>query len=304
VIIENQTSAHPVQITGLIIRNRNIPWQSSYFGERTWGPSGEIHAGYTAVQYVMSTTSMPIVPGAEFEALVTMSANGVSDTISLPFNPSELYSQNSPEQNPRVITITDSDVPDSIKRPGTSSKTEDQVKDEISKAKEGEIINIDGIEWIKVKHYSYDSDKVLLMLKGVTGSPVQYNTDGNCIEYNGSPKPSIKAIVDNWYDYLNSPILKSIALLSNVSETPNQTWPSSTLAGTKAGTVAFIPKLDDINTTKLSKANGFRYWLSDINFVRGCRSNCIIKANGDFANGLQSVAPDVYIRPCVWVMAR
>jgi hypothetical protein len=306
VTIQNQVSTmNPVQITGMRVQNRANTNQNISYNSTTWEPGAIISNGESAVQMVISSPAMPIRPGVQFDAVITLVGNGETATITNPLNPAVLYSDLDPTQYNSTVTITDSDIPDEVKTPvPPTPKTEQEVKDEIYGAREGDTIVIDGIEWIKVRHYSFDMNKVLLMLKGVTGSPVQYNEDTNCIEYNGNPKPSIKAVVDNWYDYLNSPVLKRIALLSNVSETPNQTWPSTTLAGTKAGTVAFIPKMDDINTTNLSKANGFRYWLSDINFIRGCRTCCIIKANGDFTNGLQSTIPDIYIRPCVWVLAR
>jgi hypothetical protein len=138
------------------------------------------------------------------------------------------------------------------------------------------------------------------MLKGVTGPEVKYDIFGMQREYNGTSHPAIRGYVDTWYADLNSPILKRIAWKVNLSETRHPSWPGNGLAGaTNFEKVAFIPMLSDID--HLMKANGYRYWLSDIHC--GCS---IIKANGDSSiNGnIASTSSTIYARPCIWVTTK
>jgi hypothetical protein len=88
----------------------------------------------------------------------------------------------------------------------------------------------------------------------------------------------------------------------NLSETPNPSWPewrSDGLAGEKNFvTVAFLPMLSDI--AHLMKANGYLYWLRNIN--DGC---CAIKSNGDSIMGsIQPNSQYFYVRPCIWVTSK
>jgi hypothetical protein len=247
---------------------------------------------------VMSSASMPINPGIQFEAVLTLLGNGHYATVTKDFSPAALYSDLDPAQNIRTITITDTDVPAAVQTPDPPPPPPEQ-KPDIGGAKEGDTLVIDGIEWIKVRTDSNNSNLVLLMLKGVTGSCEPYDYSQMYREYSGSNPPAIKSYVDTWYANLNAPTLKRIAWKVNMSETPFASWPGRSLAGeNNFVTVAFIPKLSDI--THLMKANGYTYWLSDI--VCGCS---IIRANGDSGMGnVLSTASYVYVRPCIWVTAR
>jgi hypothetical protein len=115
ITLENKTSNWSVEIINMAVRNKTNTWQSSYYTTSTWEPSGSITKDRSADQQVMSSTAMPIAEGVEFEALVTIYGYGVSETITKSFSPAVLYSELSPDKNTRTITITDSDVPQSIK---------------------------------------------------------------------------------------------------------------------------------------------------------------------------------------------
>jgi hypothetical protein len=249
---------------------------------------------------VMSSASMPIKSGVQFEALITVLGNGQYATITKNFSPATLYSDLDPAQNTRTIAISDTDLPDKVKTPDKPiPKTEEEIKNEIARAGEGDTITIDGIEWIKVRTDSTNSSLVLLMLKGVTGTCEPYDNPMMAREYSSFNPPTIKGYVDAWYANLNSPILKRIAWKVNMSETPNPSWPGRALAGeNNFVSVAFIPMLSDI--THLMKANGYMYWLRDI--LCGCS---IILTNGDA--GMSGVPPNslyINVRPCIWVTTK
>jgi hypothetical protein len=115
VTLENKTSTWPVEITDLKVQNKVNSWQSSYYGTSTWEPNGIIAKDESAAQMVMSNEAMPITKGVEFGAIITMYGYGVSATITKSISPGVLYSDLDPAQNTRTITITDADVPQSIK---------------------------------------------------------------------------------------------------------------------------------------------------------------------------------------------
>jgi len=114
VTIQNNVSSWPIAITSLIVRNKSSA-QSSVFGIYSWEPSGVINNSGNAVQFVVSNAGMPITKGALFEAVITVQGNNKTDVITKDFSPAELYSEMPPEQNTRIIAITDSDIPDSLK---------------------------------------------------------------------------------------------------------------------------------------------------------------------------------------------
>jgi hypothetical protein len=57
---------------------------------------------------------MPITANAEFTTFITINGGGISIMIEKAISPAILYSNNSPDVNTRTISITDSDVPQSI----------------------------------------------------------------------------------------------------------------------------------------------------------------------------------------------
>jgi hypothetical protein len=115
VTLENKTSNWPVEITNLIVQNKLVDYQNSYFSISSWIPQGTIGSGKSAVQYVMSTTAMPITPDAQFDAIVVIQGNGITRVLTKNFDPAVLYSVYPPDRNTRTITITDTDVPDDIR---------------------------------------------------------------------------------------------------------------------------------------------------------------------------------------------
>jgi hypothetical protein len=292
VTLENHVSAWPVQITGMKVQHKTNTSKSTNYNNTTWEPKSPIDNGRSAVQMVMSSHAMPIQSGIQFEAVITLSGNGNTATITKPFNPAVLFSANDPARNPRTIIITDSDVPASVQTPEPPPPQ----PPDIGGAKEGDTIVIDGIEWIKVRTDTHNPDLVLLMLKGVTGLSVPYDLPLMCREYGATNPPTIKSYVDTWYANLNSPTLKRIAWKVNLGFPSWPVWVGNGLAGeNNFVTIAFIPCLQDIG--HLMKANGYRYWLSNLDC--GCS---IIKENGDSILG--NISPNtltVYVRPCIWV---
>jgi hypothetical protein len=308
VTIVNRVKAEwPVQITEMTVRNKANHSQKTDYGTATWEPKRVITNSQNAVQAVRTSTGMPIRAGYQFETVITVFGNGKTETITKQFDgqpgQAELYSTDDISQNIRTVTLTDIDIPDAVK-PVTNP--EDNVQDNIDKAGNGDIITIDGVEWIKVRTDVNDSKLVLLMLKGVTGPCVQYNDSARLIEY-GS-KPPIKNYVDTWYAALNSPTLKRIAWRVNFGNSPSASWPGDKLAGeTNYISVAFIPRLADI--THLMKANTYRYWLSDLypcDTTQGVRFDMvgIIMGNGDNNVHTYANSSNVYARPCIWVTTK
>jgi len=114
VTLENKVSSWPIRITSMVVRNKASA-QSSVYGVHTWQPSGVIENGNWANQVVVSSAGMPILQGGLFEAVITVQGNNRTEVITKSFSPAELYSELPPEQNTRTITITDSDIPDSLK---------------------------------------------------------------------------------------------------------------------------------------------------------------------------------------------
>jgi hypothetical protein len=300
VTLKNRTSAWPVEIIGMTVQNKITKSQKTIYNANTWSSGAEILKNGDAIQLVLSSTAMPITAGETFEAVILLRGNNKTAEVTKDFSPAALYSTDPPDQNTRIITITDSNVPANLQTPDT-----DPTDPDIGGAANGDTIVIDGIEWIKVRTYTRDPKLVLLMLKGVTGPCVPYNDNRMILEYGSSP--SIKGYVDTWYAALNAPTLKKIAYTVNVGTTPNQSWPGNLAGATKYNMVAFIPRLSDINYNYLVKANTHRYWISDINQhpTTLCWWNGIIRENGDSAiYGAPANASTVFVRPCIWVTAK
>jgi hypothetical protein len=302
VTLQNRVKAEwPVQITEMTVRNKDNHSQKTDYNTAAWEPMTVVRNGQNAVLTVMTSNGMPIRSGYRFEAVIKVLGNGKTETIVKQFDPTpELYSTVDPSQNTRTVTINDIDIPDTVKPPIPG----ENVQDNIDKAKEGDTVVIDGVEWIKVRTSDTNSNLVLLMLKGVTGRCVPYSDSGRIIEYGNNP--SIKGYVDTWYAALNSPTLKRIAWNVNFGSTPSASWPGNGLAGeTHYTSVAFIPRLADI--TRLMKANTYRYWLSDMNQDKAtlCWYGSVIKDNGDYATtGVITSLSNVYVRPCIWVTVK
>jgi hypothetical protein len=307
VTLENKVSARwPVQITVMKVQNKTTK-ESTTYSSTTWDLNNPIDNGKSAIQMVSSTTSMPIKPGVEFEALITLYGNGNTETITKAFSPATLYSELAPEQNTRTITITDSDVPAAVQTPDPPPPS----LPDIAGAKDGDTIVIDGIEWIKVRTDPSNKDMVLLMLKGVTGPKVKYNSSGRISEYNTNTT-EIKKYVDNWYSDLLAPTLKQIARKANTGASPSASWPlEEKYAETPAyDWYAFLPRLADIdNLIREQKANGYTYWLTNLyplDTTMGVRFDMmgIVLADGDTKIHTYAYDSFVYVRPCIWVTSK
>jgi hypothetical protein len=310
-IVNDVKAGWPVQITDMTVWNKANHNEKTNYDSATWEPKTVIRNGQNAVQTVMTSTEMPIRPGYQFEAVLkVLGYGGKTETITKRFDPSpELYSTADVSQNTRTVTLTDNDIPDAVKPPVTNS--EENAKEDIANAGNGDTVVIDGVEWIKVRTDTRYPDLVLLMLKGVTGPTVKYDGFRRASEYGSSNPPTIRNYVDTWYANLNSPTLKKIACIVNLGESPHATWPSNTLAGEKNFIkIAFIPRLEDIKNLKTAKlANGYRYWNSDIYLRYYYQGRCfdavgIVEADGNSGNCTYPDYSYVYARPCIWVTTK
>ena len=308
VTIENHVKTEwPIQITSMKVINMSTNQSTTY--SSTWTPGVPIDNGNSAVQMVMSSSTMPIKPGVSFKAEITISGNNNTAIVTKNFSPAVLYSTNTPDNNLRTITIVNTDIPSALQTPEPPLPPIPPAKPDIAGAKDGDIILIDGVEWVKVRTDPRNSDLVLLMLNGVTGPCVKYNDSGFIAEYFSTSKtPSIKTYVDNWYGALISPTLKKIAWNVALGVSPNQTSPGLAIAGEKNSVgVAFIPRLKDINN--ISMANGYRYWRSD-NYpddkTQGITWDMIgiIAVNGDSQFNATADNSGIYVRPCIWVTSK
>jgi hypothetical protein len=306
VTLENNVNAWPIQVTAMKVRNKTTGANTMY-NSTTWNLNSPVGNGESAIQMVMSSTAMPIKPGVEFEALITLSGNNKTATITKPFNPAVLFSSLDPDRNTRTITINDGDVPAVVQTPAPPPPS----LPDIAGAKDGDTIVIDGMEWIKVRTDSSNADLVLLMLKGVTGPVVKYNSSGRITEYNTNAT-EIKKYIDTWYAALNAPTLKRIAWKSNTGASPNASWP---LRGEPAGAtnydkIAFLPRLADIeNLAKDRIANGYKYWLTNLyplDTTMGVRFDMmgVVIADGDTRYHTYANDSSTYARPCIWVTSR
>jgi len=114
VTLQNNVISWPINITSMIVRNKASA-KSSVYGVDSWEPSGVIEKGRSADQYVISSAGMPIIKGGTFEAVITVQSNNRTGVITKDFSPAELYSELPPNQNTRILAISDSDVPNSLK---------------------------------------------------------------------------------------------------------------------------------------------------------------------------------------------
>jgi hypothetical protein len=307
VVLENKVTKWPIQITGMKVWNSAEMSENARYGSGTWEPKKMVENGETAAQMVLDTPTMPITAGAQFEVYVTLFGNGQSANVMKAFSPAELYSATlDADKNIRTITITDGNVPPELQTPDTGPT--DPAGPDIKGPSDGSTIEIDGIEWIKVRT---DGDIVLLMYKGVINPSVKYDTNGRALEY--SANPSIKDYVDNWYRNLNSPTLKKIAWQVKLGQSPQKTSPGMGLAGVSAYKgIAFIPRRADIENLSMSKrANRYRFWNSDIyihHYVYPygyVDSVGIVLENGDAGSAtFPNIYIPIYARPCIWVTTK
>ena len=181
---------------------------------------------------------------------------------------------------------------------GDNNGGNDNKMPDIANKPDGSILVIDGREWVKIRSmHDVDKHYVLLMLKNVLG-PWAYGSDQSSnLQYKNS---DIRPKVDNWYTYLDSPKLKSIAVQSEVGSNANSSWPME-----KTDIYAHLPKKSDVDHLPASVHNVDKYyWLATPAEIEGSGWTYqeVVKANGVYgvkSNGDNSV----YARPMVWVLA-
>jgi hypothetical protein len=241
VTIQNQVSTkHPVQITGMRVQNRANTNQNMSYNSTTWEPGAIISNSGSAVQMVMSCPAMPIRPGVQFEAVLTLVGNGKTATITMPISPAVLYSDLEPTQNNRTITITDSDIPTDLQTP---PPYETDIPGLDGSTSIGDTVTIDGFPW-------YVADKkdvggktyVMLVCKIVMENAVVYN-DPRDSNYDGS---MLQVKMTELYNRMNE--MKKIAVLPNLGDHSENylTQPTPIMAGSTIRDVFFALTYRDV----------------------------------------------------------
>jgi hypothetical protein len=191
-----------------------------------------------------------------------------------------------------TITATAKDDPS---KKATATVT---VMDDLINIGNGGIVVIDGKEWIKVRNNSpRGSNYVLLMSKEVIG-PWSYGSDNKTnLEYADS---SIRNNVTGWYDTLDSPALKAMAVQALVGTAPNESWP----AVGDTGIIAHLPrKIDFQNLSVFVRViEDIEYWLANPACIdNACVYQETVRPDGEY--GKKANDAKVYARPIVWVKA-
>ena len=173
----------------------------------------------------------------------------------------------------------------------------DNEMSDIATAPDGSTLVIDGREWVKIKNMnSVDKHYVLLMLKNVLGPWAYGSSQSSSLQYKNS---DIRAEIDGWYTYLNSPKLKSIAVQAEVGSDANSSWPMD-----NTGIYAHLPKKSDVDhLTAAVRSVNKDYWLATPAYVEG---HGWTYQEAVLANGVYGVKRNddasVYARPTVWVL--
>ena len=181
-------------------------------------------------------------------------------------------------------------------------------KVDVSKVQNGEILVLDGIEWIKVREGGLPGkakdEFALLMLKDTLGKTAyaDSNYDG---EYDAQ-KTTVGKLVANWYASLNAPVLKAGAWSCQIGASPYESWPNPTQNA--GNNYAFIPRVVDIaNLPQNLRAAEGEYWTSTkskfndsyIGYQR------VIAADGSYNTssptlGMKGTSSLALARPVVW----
>jgi hypothetical protein len=163
----------------------------------------------------------------------------------------------------------------------------------------GKVIEIDGIEWIKVRNYLENEKMVLLMLKDAAFGSSRYDSDSSFKwEYD---RAEIRPMVNAWYDMLNSPTLKKYAWQVYLGTSPSETWPS---ADNNAHGFAFIPRKADISRlTAQQRACNKMFWTSTRNPIGGFVGGTQDTGNADGTFYYKAVVNsyEVWARPAIWL---
>ena len=209
-----------------------------------------------------------------------------------PTDPQEPPNSPNPPGPPNPPEPPEPPGPQDPSKPGADSDLGD-----IPNINNGSVITIDGIEWYKVNQTSVSGKNyVLLMLKGTAGFWPYGNRYDTDLEYGNS---TIKAKVDDWYVYLASPKLKSIAVEANPGTSPYASWPSP---GT--GIYAHLPRTETIKDLGVSARviDGKDYWLAEPTEPysgAGRAFQVIVEGNGPY--GSRKNDTPAYARPIIWV---
>ena len=165
----------------------------------------------------------------------------------------------------------------------------------------GSIVVIDGIEWIKIRgEYWYGLKCVLLMKKDPIEPPMMFSTKTDQeVEFHGTYS-AIRYSLANWYNNLNSPTLKSMALTCNPGTAPSVSWP---VPHSTMGIYAHIPRKVDVQGLPAELyACGKDYWLAEPTNVSGAGwgYQTIVTQNGSAGTRVNN-STQVYARPIIWV---
>ena len=169
----------------------------------------------------------------------------------------------------------------------------------LAKIRPGESVNIDGLDWLKVRTQARDGAyyDLLLMKDVIFGEAVPYDTPGFNGEYATS---GIRPKIDTWYGLLDAPVLKSLACPVITYASPSQSWPVPTQTVNRM--LAFIPGQADIESLGAATlANGKECWTSTktAGFVDDTVAQVTVKGDGSWGKR-DAGYPNVYARPAIW----
>jgi hypothetical protein len=255
VTIQNNVSKWPVQITGMVVRNKANYSQQTNYSSASWEPKAVISNSQSAVQIVMSSASMPIKSGGQFEAVITVLGNGQYATITKGFIPAVLYSDLDPMQNLRTITIIDSDIPIELQTPPLY---ETGIPGLDGSTPKGGTVTIDGYPWyVADKTVIGGKTYVMLVCKILMEYDVVYNTPRNS-GYNGS---NLQTKMTDLYKKMNQ--MKKIAVIPNLGDHSKNflTQPSPVMAGSTTKDIFFALTYQDVtNLGEQAWRYGLTHW--------------------------------------------
>jgi hypothetical protein len=245
---------------------------------------------------VRSTAAMPIKPGVEFEALISLFGNGQYKTVTKAFNPAVLYSTVAPEQNTRTITIIDSDIPIELQKP-PSYETEIPGLDGSTDI--GDTVTIDAYPWYVVeKEIIGDKTYVMLVCKIVMAYPVVFHEPRNS-NYDGS---KLQAKMAELYNKMVE--MKKIAVIPSLGNHSQgyMTQPTTTMAGTKTNDIFFAPTYRDVlEMGDQAHRYGTTFWWTRSPVTR----ETVFEVNPYGVIGpAVSTATGLGAVPCVWVKTK
>jgi hypothetical protein len=189
----------------------------------------------------MSSASMPIKSGVQFEAAIRVLGNGEYATIIKDFSPAVLYSDLDPAQNLRTITITDSDIPTELQIP---PPYETDVPGLDGSTPKGATVTIDGFPWyVADKTVIGGKTYVMLVCKKIMEYGVVYNNPRNS-NYDGSNLQTKMTVLYNRMDQM-----KKIAVLPSLGDHSKNylTQPTPAMAGSATKDVFFALTYHDVD---------------------------------------------------------